>query len=126
MNIKVATSQFATIKDDFDSNLNKAIKLIEDAAKKNVDILLLQELFLDNYFCSTKNDKFFNLAIDFPSNPMFEKLSNICKNKLKKCCKKPFLGRPCASSDPSQQSQMPSPTRDAYLTMVSRLKNELF
>ena len=54
MNIKVATSQFVTIKDDFDSNLNKAIKLIEDAAKENVDILLLQELFLDNYFCSTK------------------------------------------------------------------------
>ena len=81
MNIRVATSQFATIKDNFESNLNKAIKLIEDAAKENVDILLLQELFLDNYFCSTKNDKFFNLAIDFPSNPMFEKLSNICKNK---------------------------------------------
>ena len=40
MNIKVATSQFVTIKDDFDSNLNKAIKLIEDAAKENVDILL--------------------------------------------------------------------------------------
>ena len=60
MNIKVATSQFVTIKNDFDSNLNKAIKLIEDAAKENVDILLLQELFLDNYFCSTKNDKFFS------------------------------------------------------------------
>ena len=45
MNIKVATSQFVTVKDDFDSNLNKAIKLIEDAAKKNVDILLFCLLY---------------------------------------------------------------------------------
>ena len=53
----------------------------EKASKENVDILLLQELFQDHYFCSTKNDKFFDLAIDFPSNPMFEKLSNICREK---------------------------------------------
>ena len=57
MNIKVATSQFTTIKDNFDSNLNKAIKLIEDAAKEGVDILLLQELFLDNYFFQTIRQK---------------------------------------------------------------------
>ena len=58
MNIKVATSQFSTIKGDFDANLNKAINIIEKASKQQVDILLLQELFQDNYFCSTKNDKF--------------------------------------------------------------------
>ncbi len=81
MNIKVATSQFSTIKGDFDANLNKAINIIEKASKQQVDILLLQELFQDNYFCSTKNDKFFNLAINYPSHSMFEKLSNICKEK---------------------------------------------
>ncbi len=79
MKVKVATSQFKAIKGDFDANLNKAISLVEKASNENVDILLLQELFQDYYFCSTKNDKFFDLAIDFPSNPMFEKLSNICK-----------------------------------------------
>ena len=81
MKVKVATSQFKALKGDFDANLNKAISLVEKASNENVDILLLQELFQDYYFCSTKNDKFFNLAIDFPSNPMFEKLSNICKDK---------------------------------------------
>ena len=81
MKVKVATSQFKAIKGDFDANLNKAISLVEKASNENVDILLLQELFQDYYFCSTKNDKFFDLAIDFPSNPMFEKLSNICKDK---------------------------------------------
>ena len=81
MKVKVATSQFKAIKGDFDANLNKAISLVEKASNENVDILLLQELFQDYYFCSTKNDKFFDLAIDFPSHPMFEKLSNICKDK---------------------------------------------
>ena len=81
MKVKVATSQFKALKGDFDANLNKAISLVEKASNENVDILLLQELFQDYYFCSTKNDKFFDLAIDFPSHPMFEKLSNICKDK---------------------------------------------
>ncbi len=81
MKIKVATSQFKAVKGDFDANLNKALTLVENASKENVDILLLQELFQDYYFCSTKNDKFFNLAIEFPSNPMFEKLSNVCREK---------------------------------------------
>ena len=81
MKVKVATSQFRAVKGDFDANLNKAINLVEKASKENVDILLLQELFQGYYFCSTKNDKFFNFAIDYPSNPMFEKLSNICKKK---------------------------------------------
>jgi predicted amidohydrolase len=44
MNIKVATSQFATIKDDFDSNLNKAIKLIEDAAKKKCRYIIVTRI----------------------------------------------------------------------------------
>ena len=74
MKVKVATSQFKAVKGDFDANLNKALNLVEKASKESVDILLLQELFQDHYFCSTKNDKFFNLAIEFPSNPMFEKL----------------------------------------------------
>ena len=81
MKIKVATSQFRAVKDDFNANLNKAINIIEKASREKVDILLLQELFQDFYFCSTKNDKFFNLAIEFPSHQMFEKLSNICKEK---------------------------------------------
>ena len=78
--IKIATSQFNAIKNDFNANLNKAIYLILSAAKENVDILLLQELFQDFYFCSTQNIKFFEKAISFPKNEMFEKLSNVCKN----------------------------------------------
>ena len=51
MKVKVATSQFKAIKGDFDANLNKAISLVEKASNENVDILLLQELFQDHYFC---------------------------------------------------------------------------
>ena len=63
MKVKVATSQFKALKGDFDANLNKAISLVEKASNENVDILLLQELFQDYYFCSTKNDKFFDYKI---------------------------------------------------------------
>ena len=68
MKVKVATSQFKALKGDFEANLNKAISLVEKASNENVDILLLQELFQDYYFCSTKNDQFFDLSIDFPSH----------------------------------------------------------
>ena len=73
MKVKVATSQFKALKGDFDANLNKAISLVEKASNENVDILLLQELFQDHYFCSTKNDKFFDLAINKRSY-FFERL----------------------------------------------------
>jgi N-carbamoylputrescine amidase len=81
MKIKIATSQFKSIKDDFNANINKALKIAENAANLGVEILLLQELFQYQYFCSTKNPKYFNLAIDFPNNNLFSIFSNFCKDK---------------------------------------------
>ena len=71
MKIKIATSQFKSIKNDFDANINKALKISEEAAKAGVEILLLQELFQYQYFCSTQDSKFFELAVEFPDNILF-------------------------------------------------------
>ena len=79
MKIKVAVSQFSCIKGDRDANINKAFDLASKAVKQKVNILLLQELFQSEYFCSTQNAKFFDYAISFPDNPLFEKFSNFCK-----------------------------------------------
>jgi len=79
--IKVANSQFSCIKNNSQENINKAIALIEQASVQKVDILLFQELFQTQYFCSTMNKEFFNLAIEFPTNPFFQTFSNLCKSK---------------------------------------------
>ena len=78
--IKVASSQFASLKNNFDGNINKAFEIAKKASDENVNILLFQELFQSDYFCSTINDNFFNLALEFPTHPIFQKFSNFCKS----------------------------------------------
>ena len=79
--VKVANSQFVCLKDGFDANVNRALEIADNASLQNVDILLFQELFQTKYFCSTKNNDFFNLAIEFPDHSIFQKFSNFCKAK---------------------------------------------
>ncbi len=80
MNVNVAVSQFKSIKNDKEANINKALYLAGEASKQKVNILLLQELFQSEYFCSTQDEKFFEYAIEFPSNKLFEIFSNFCKS----------------------------------------------
>ena len=79
MSIKVAASQFKSIKEKKDLNINKAIDIAQQASKENVNIFLLQELFQTEYFCSIQDNKFFNYAIEFPNDKLFEIFSNFCK-----------------------------------------------
>ena len=80
MNVNVAVSQFKSIKEDKEANINKALYLAGEASKQKVNILLLQELFQSEYFCSTQDEKFFDYAIEFPNNKLFETFSNFCKS----------------------------------------------
>ena len=58
---------------------DRAIDIAQQASKENVNIFLLQELFQTEYFCSTQDKKFFNYAIEFPNDNLFEIFSNFCK-----------------------------------------------
>lgn len=78
--IKVASSQFASSKNNSDGNMNKALEIAKKASDENVNILLFQELFQSEYFCSTKNEDFFELAIEFPTHNIFQIFSNFCKS----------------------------------------------
>jgi len=78
--IKVASSQFASSKNNFDGNMNKALEIAKKASDEDVNILLFQELFQSEYFCSTKNEDFFELAIEFPTHNIFQIFSNFCKS----------------------------------------------
>ena len=80
MKIKIGTSQFSCIKDNVKENINKSLDLASKAASQKVNVFLLQELFQTQYFCSTQNSKFFDLAITFPNNEIFEVFSNFCKH----------------------------------------------
>ena len=60
--------------------MNKALEIAKKASDENVNILLFQELFQSEYFCSTKNEDFFELAIEFPTHNIFQIFSNFCKS----------------------------------------------
>jgi N-carbamoylputrescine amidase len=75
-NVIVACSQIKCSWDQ-DENIEKAEKLISEAASKNVNIFLLQELFSTPYFCSTQDPNFFNLARSFKNNDLLLKFSDI-------------------------------------------------
>ena len=79
MKIKVAASQFQTIKGNIKDNINKALNLADQAVAEGVNVLLLQELFQSEYFCSTQNAKFFDYAISSLDNELFSIFSNYCK-----------------------------------------------
>jgi N-carbamoylputrescine amidase len=80
MIIKIGTSQFSCIKDNVKENINKSLDLASKAASQKINVFLLQELFQTQYFCSTQNSKFFDLAITFPNSEIFEVFSNFCKH----------------------------------------------
>ena len=80
MKIKIGTSQFSCIKDNVKENINKSLDLASKAVSQKVNVFLLQELFQTQYFCSTQNSKFFDLAITFPNSEIFEVFSNFCKH----------------------------------------------
>ncbi len=60
MKIKVAATQMSCDW-EIENNLNKAIKLVETAAQKGANIILLQELFLTPYFCIQYDEEIFKL-----------------------------------------------------------------
>jgi len=72
--ITVATIQMSC---DLDTkiNLEKAEYLVEQAASKGANIILLPELFETHYFCKDQNEFFFSLAHTTPDNLLFKRFS---------------------------------------------------
>lgn len=48
------------------SNLEKALKRIDEAARRGAQVICLQELFRSLYFCQTEEDRHFKLAEPIP------------------------------------------------------------
>ena len=64
---------------DSESNLQRAITGIREAASKGAEIVCLQELFRSQYFCREENAELFNLAESIPG-PSTEAIGSVAKS----------------------------------------------
>ena len=78
MKIKVAATQMSC---DWEikNNIKKSINLIEQAAEKGANIVLLQELFQTPYFCIQYDEEIFKLAQTFENNSLINEMSEVAK-----------------------------------------------
>ena len=79
MKIKVAAAQMSCSW-EIEENISKAKILIDKAAKKGANIILLQELFQTPYFCIQYDEKIFKLAQTFDNNKILDEMSKIAKD----------------------------------------------
>ena len=65
---------------DVNSNLKKAVSLVEKAAKDGAEVVCLPELFRSQYFCQTEDIRNFDLAETIPG-PSTAAISNVAKKR---------------------------------------------
>ena len=77
--VTFAATQMACSKNSKD-NIDKAVNLIESAAKKGANVILIQELFETQYFCKDQKEELFELAKPFEDNPTIHLMSKVAKD----------------------------------------------
>ena len=61
-------------------NIDQAVSLIEQAAKKGANVVLIQELFESQYFCKDQKEELFRLAKPFEDNQTIALMSKVAKD----------------------------------------------
>src|SRR5271169_2718634 len=59
--------------------IEKHLKMIEQAAKKKVQILCLQELFYGPYFCAEQDIRWYELTEPVPDGPTLKSMQKLAK-----------------------------------------------
>ena len=77
--VTFAATQMACSKNSKD-NIDKAVNIIESAAKKGANVILIQELFETQYFCKDQKEELFELAKPFEDNPTIHLMSKVAKD----------------------------------------------
>lgn len=62
------------------SNIAKAVSLIRDAAAKGAQVVLIQELFENLYFCQKPIEAFYDLATTVEENPAIREIREVCRS----------------------------------------------
>lgn len=76
--ITIAATQMACTPNS-DENIATAERLVRDAADKGANLVLLQELFRDQYFCQEEDPKHFALAESFEDNKLIAHFQALAK-----------------------------------------------
>ena len=76
--VKVAALQFSCSK-DVQENINKAEKMVREAANNGANIILLPELFERQYFCQEKRYDYYEYALPLEENPAVNRFKEVAK-----------------------------------------------
>lgn len=76
--VKVAALQFSCSK-DVQENINKAEKMVKEAADNGANIILFPELFERQYFCQEKRYDYYNYALPLEKNPAVNRFKEVAK-----------------------------------------------
>lgn len=74
----VATTQFACSW-DLPANLDRAERLVREAASRGARLILLQELFATPYFCIEQDHKHLALAEEYASSPLLKRFAALAR-----------------------------------------------
>ena len=77
-NVTAAVTQMSCSRDR-EENLQKAERLVRQAAEQGAQIILLQELFETQYFCQPQNFEYMALARPLSESPAVKRLSVLAK-----------------------------------------------
>lgn len=78
MKVKVAATQFSMTK-VYEENIKKATEMVKNAAKAGANIILLPELFENQYFCQIEDYQHFYLAEEFETSKTIKHFSEVAK-----------------------------------------------
>ncbi|CAH2212106.1 N-carbamoylputrescine amidase [Tepidibacter aestuarii] len=76
--VKVAATQMSC-SSNIEENIQKAEKLVKEAASKGAQIILLQELFETPYFCQKEKKEFYKYALEVENNKAIKHFKKIAK-----------------------------------------------
>lgn len=76
--VKVAALQFSCSR-DVQENINKAEKMVREAADNGTNIILLPELFERQYFCQEKRYDYYDYALPLEKNPAVNRFKEVAK-----------------------------------------------
>ena len=76
--VTLAATQFSCT-DDRAENLERAERIVREAAQQGANIILIQELFETPYFCKGHEPKYFNEAMPIADNPAVRKFQALAK-----------------------------------------------
>jgi len=77
-NLTVAALQMACDW-DMEGNVNRAEKLVRQAASQGAQVILIQELFETPYFCIEQDPRHLDLATTLEENTTIKRMSALCK-----------------------------------------------